>query len=269
MNSDDGVRSLEAARSEGVRDDPSPLVTIIVPVYNEVGTIQEILRRILRSPIRKEVVVVDDGSTDGTRELLIDLQSRQDSNTSDSPPDGSCSLSNENIQILFHEHNRGKGAALRTGFGAAVGDIILIQEADLEYDPSDYPVLLAPIRAGLADVVYGSRFLGGPHRVLYFWHSVANGMLTLLSNILTDLNLTDAWTCYKAFRREVLQKIRLEEDRFGFEVEFTAEVARAGLSIYEVPVSYHGRTYAEGKKITWRDGLKGLWQTVRHGLFKR
>ena len=246
-----------------------PLVTIVIPVYNEVRTVRELLGRVISSPIRKEIIVIDDGSTDGTRQLLTELEAEHDATTSKEPvPEAPLASWNADVRLLLHENNKGKGAALRTGFAAAAGDIILVQGADLEYDPRDYPILLAPIRSGLADVVYGSRFLGGPHRVLYFWHSVGNGVLTLLSNVLTNLNLTDAWTCYKAFRRDVLQDIRLTEDRFGFEVEFTAAVARAKLSIYEVPISYHGRTYADGKKITWREGFMGIWQTLRHNLLR-
>jgi len=171
-----------------------------------------------------------------------------------------------NIRVLLQERNQGKGAALRRGFQEARGELLVVQDADLEYDPQDYTVLLEPIERGQADVVFGSRFLGGPHRVLFFWHSVGNRFLTMFSNMLTNLNLTDVWVCYKAFRRDVIEKIRLREDRFGFEPEVTAQVARLGCRIYEVPVSYHGRTYAEGKKITWRDGVWALWYVLRYNL---
>jgi glycosyltransferase involved in cell wall biosynthesis len=192
---------------------------------------------------------VDDGSTDGTRELLAGLGAT----------DGS-------VRVILQDVNRGKGAALRRGFAEARGAIVLVQDADLEYDPADYPALLEPIERGVADVVFGSRFLGGPHRVLLFWHSVGNWVLTTLSNMLTNLNLTDVWTCYKVFRAEVLTSLTLREDRFGFEPEVTAKVARGHWRIYEVPIAYHGRTYAEGKKITWKDGLRGVWCTLRYGL---
>jgi glycosyltransferase involved in cell wall biosynthesis len=219
-------------------------------VYNERGTIEKLLARVRAVPLDKEIVVVDDGSTDGTRELLARLTA-----------DGA-------VRVFLQDHNRGKGAALRRGFAEARGAVILIQDADLEYDPGDYPGLLGPIDRGEADVVYGSRFLGGPHRVLLFWHYVGNRLLTTLSNVFTNLNLSDVWTCYKVFRAEVLRDITLREDRFGFEAEVTAKIARGRWRIYEVPISYHGRTYAEGKKITWKDGIRGVWCTVRYGLFR-
>lgn len=255
------------------------LLSVIIPVYNERATIEEILRRVQAVPVPKEIVLVDDGSTDGTRELLERLSADADAarsedaeavhtdpGTGQQNPDGSWGFDVDNIRVLFHERNQGKGAALRTGFGVAGGDVILIQDADLEYDPRDYDQLLNPIREGLADVVFGSRFHGGPHRVLYFWHRVGNWALTTLSNMLTNVNLSDVWTCYKVFKADVLPHLRLSEDRFGFEAQITADVARAKLRIYEVPISYHGRTYEEGKKITWRDGVKALWQTLRHNL---
>jgi glycosyltransferase involved in cell wall biosynthesis len=229
-------------------------LSVVIPVYNERNTIEEILDRVARVNIEKEIVVVDDGSTDGTRELLQKLCEESEA---------ARDRSGRNIRVIFHETNCGKGAALRRGFSAARGEIVIIQDADLEYDPDDYYKLVEPIERGLADVVYGSRFLGGPHRVLFFWHSVANRMLTTLSNMFTDLNLSDVWTCYKAFRRGVLEKMELREDRFGFEPEVTAKIARSGWRIYEIPISYHGRTYAEGKKITWRDGVWGLWVIFR------
>jgi glycosyltransferase involved in cell wall biosynthesis len=228
-----------------------PEISVVIPCYNEVSTIEDILDAVRASEIRdKEIVVVDDASTDGTRERLRKHEGEP------------------GLRVIFHERNQGKGAALRTGFRAATGDVVIVQDADLEYDPKEYPKLLAPIRAGKADVVYGSRFAGGEsHRVLYFWHYAANKLLTLFSNMFTNLNLTDMETCYKAFRREVIQKIDLREDRFGFEPEVTAKVARMGCRIYEVGISYSGRTYAEGKKIGWRDGLRALWCVVRYNLF--
>jgi glycosyltransferase involved in cell wall biosynthesis len=213
----------------------------VIPVYNEVGTIKEIVSRVQAVDLEKEIIIVDDGSTDGTRELLQEI-----------------TLSHENVRVLYHDRNQGKGAALRTGFEGATGGIVIIQDADLEYDPREYPVLLEPILDGRADIVYGSRFLGGPHRVLFFWHYLGNKFLTLLSNVLTNLNLSDMETCYKVFRREVLSDIELKSNRFGFEPEFTAKVAKKGFRIYETPISYSGRTYAEGKKIGWKDGVKAI-----------
>lgn len=228
-------------------------VSIVIPCYNEIHTVEALVDAVERAPIRdKEIILVDDASTDGTRELI-----RQ-------------KLEPRVARTLYHEQNRGKGAALRTGFAAATGDIVLIQDADLEYDPRDYPKLLAPIFEGRADVVFGSRFIGGEsHRVFYFWHSVVNKGLTLLSNMLTDLNLTDMEVCYKAFRREILQKITIEEDRFGFEPEITAKVAKLKCRIYEVGVSYAGRSYAEGKKIGFRDGLHAIWCVIKYNLLRR
>jgi glycosyltransferase involved in cell wall biosynthesis len=216
-------------------------ISVVIPVYNEVSTIREIVVRVQAVDLEKEVIIVDDGSTDGTRELLQEI-----------------TLSHDNVRVLYHDRNQGKGAALRTGFEGATGDIVIIQDADLEYDPREYPVLLEPILDGRADIVYGSRFLGGPHRVLFFWHYLGNKFLTLLSNALTNLNLTDMETCYKVFRREVLNDIQLKSNRFGFEPEFTAKIAKKGFRIYETSISYSGRTYAEGKKIGWKDGVKAI-----------
>ena len=225
-------------------------VSIVIPCYNEVATLEQVIDSVLGVlAAEKEVIIVDDGSTDGTAELIRNkLESRVD-------------------RVIFHDRNQGKGAALRSGFAVATGDVILVQDADLEYDPRDYARLLAPILEGRADVVFGSRFIGGEsHRVFFFWHSVVNRALTLLSNMLTDLNLTDMEVCYKVFRREVLQQIEIEEDGFGFEPEITAKVARLGCRIYEVGVSYAGRTYSEGKKIGWRDGLRAMWCILKYNL---
>ena len=228
-------------------------LSIIVPVYNEKQTIAQILKRIEETPYDKEIIVVDDFSTDGTREILRQIE------TSREIP---------SLRVLYHAVNQGKGAALRTGIAAATGDIVLIQDADLEYDPSEYGILIQPILAGRADVVYGSRFLSGPHRVLFFWHSLGNRVLTLLSNMFTDLNLTDMETGYKAFRRELFSKITIEENRFGFEPEITAKVAKQGCRLYEVPISYFGRDYSEGKKITWKDGFAALYCILKYNLLR-
>jgi glycosyltransferase involved in cell wall biosynthesis len=222
-------------------------LSVVIPVYNEVGTIQEIVARVKSVPIDKEIILVDDCSRDGTRERLQELAA-----------DGG-------VRTLFHEINRGKGAALRTGFAAATGDLVVIQDADLEYDPQEYPRLIQPILDGKADVVFGSRFVGGEsRRVLYFWHYVGNKFLTLVSNAFTNLNLTDMETCYKVFRREIIRNIDIEEDRFGFEPEITAKIAALGCRLYEVGISYSGRTYEEGKKIGWRDGFRALWCILKY-----
>ena len=225
-------------------------ISVVIPVYNEVSTIREIVARVQAVDLEKEIIIVDDGSTDGTRELLQEI-----------------TLSQDNVRVLYHDRNQGKGAALRTGFEGATGDIVIIQDADLEYDPREYPVLLAPILDGRADIVYGSRFLGGPHRVLFFWHYLGNRFLTLLSNALTNLNLTDMETCYKVFKREVLNDIQLKSNRFGFEPEFTAKIAKKGFRIYETSISYSGRTYAEGKKIGWKDGVKAIFAIIWFRFF--
>ena len=220
----------------------------MVPVYNEIRTIEKILFRLQSLDLEKEIILVDDGSTDGTREFLRDLQKRG---------------VEEGIKIVFHDLNYGKGAALRSGFRHVSGELVVIQDADLEYDPAEYPKLMQPILDGRADVVYGSRFLGGPHRVLYFWHYLGNRLLTLLCNMASNLNLSDMETCYKMFRSEILKSINFKSNRFGFEPEFTIKVARKKYRIYEVPVSYHGRTYLEGKKITWKDGVASIYSIVR------
>ena len=243
-------------------------VSVVIPVYNERAFIEEVLLRVQASPIEKEIVVIDDRSTDGTRSLLEDFDKAQSEGKHEVlVQNGKSYLSLENIHFLFQPQNAGKGAALRRGFEAATGDIVLVQDADLEYDPKDYGKLLEPIFDGKADVVYGSRFLGGPQRVHYFWHYAGNKFLTLLSDIFTNLKLTDMETCYKVFRREVLQNIKIESNRFGFEPEITAKISKGTWRIYEVSISYAGRTYAEGKKITWRDGISTLWCIIRFNLF--
>ena len=225
------------------------LLSVVMPVYNETATIEEILRRVRATPYRKEIILVDDCSTDGTRDILKGMEDDED------------------LRIVYHETNQGKGAALRTGFERATGDIVLIQDADLEYDPQDYGKLLQPILDGHADVVYGSRFLGGPQRVHLFWHRMGNYLVTLVSNMLTNLNLTDMETCYKVFRAEIAHKLNIVSKRFGVEPEMTAKIARMRCRIYEVPIAYFGRDYAEGKKITWRDGLAAIWHIVRFRFF--
>jgi len=223
-------------------------LTVVIPIYNEVATVERLLQRVREVPLWLEVIAVDDGSTDGTRELL---------------PQFEGTLIDT---LVMHETNRGKGAALRTGFEHATGDVVVVQDADMEYDPREFPMLLHPILAGKADAVYGSRFLGGPHRVLFFWHSIGNRVLTLLSNMFTDLNLTDMETCYKMVRRELLHSLPLSADRFGIEPELTARLAQSGARIYELPISYDGRSYEEGKKIGWKDGVSALWCILKYNL---
>jgi glycosyltransferase involved in cell wall biosynthesis len=235
--------------------DPRPsvwdrvLLSVVIPCYNEVATIETLLRRVREVPLRIEIVVVDDGSTDGTRDKLPELER--------------AGLID---RLVLHEQNQGKGAALRTGFAQATGDVVVVQDADLEYDPAELPHLLEPILAGNADAVFGSRFLGGPHRVLLFWHSVGNRFLTLMSNMLTDVNLTDMETCYKMVRRDLLRSFPLSANRFGIEPELTARLAQSGARIYELPISYHGRSYAEGKKIGWRDGVSAIWYILKYNI---
>jgi glycosyltransferase involved in cell wall biosynthesis len=225
-------------------------LSVVMPVYNERATLREVVRKVLSVAIEIELICVDDGSRDGSREILAQLQAEY-------PP----------IRVLLQPQNMGKGAALRRGIQEATGDYVIIQDADLEYDPEEYPLMLEPLLQGKADVVFGSRFLGGaPHRVLYFWHSVGNRALTLLSNCLTNINLSDMETCYKVFRREIIQSIPIEENRFGFEPEITVKVARRNLRIYEVGISYWGRTYEEGKKIGWKDGVRALYCLLKYSL---
>jgi glycosyltransferase involved in cell wall biosynthesis len=243
-------------------------VSVVIPVYNERNFIDEILRRVQDSGVADEVVVVDDASTDGTQEILQKFRRLQEDGQQECDfSDGNGALRLDRTRFHFQEHNQGKGAALRCGFAAASGDIFIVQDADLEYDPKEYTRLIEPILDGRADVVYGSRFLGGPQRVHLFWHYVGNKFLTLLSNIFTNLNLTDMETCYKVFRREVVERMRLRSNRFGFEPEFTAKMAKGNWRVYELPISYSGRSYAEGKKITWRDGFVALYAIVRYRLF--
>ncbi len=229
------------------------ILSVVIPCFNECNTIESIVEAVRSSPVQTvEVIIVDDGSTDGTRELL------------QSKPAGWVD------KIVFQERNRGKGAALRAGFASATGDLVIVQDADLEYDPREYPILIAPILENRADVVFGSRFASGrPHRVVYFWHMVGNRFLTLLSNMFTNLNLSDMETCYKVFRRELLQKIIIEEDRFGFEPEIVAKIARTEARIYEVGISYYGRTYSQGKKIGWKDGFAAIFAIVKYNLIVR
>jgi len=226
-------------------------VSIVIPVFNERATLPTVLENVGRVDLDKEILIVDDGSTDGTREYLQDLAKKP----------------GEGVRVFFHDRNRGKGAALRTGFGEVGGDIVIIQDADLEYDPQDYPALLKPILDGRADVVYGSRFLGGPHRVLFFWHYMGNKFLTLISNMLTNLNLSDMETCYKVFRSEVVKRLTFTSEGFAIEAEMTVKIARAGYRVYETPISYSGRDYSEGKKITWKDAFPTLWALIKHRFF--
>jgi len=239
---------------------PTRCLSVVMPVYNEAKTVAQVVGKVLEQPQVAELIVIDDASTDGTWDVLQQLANNY------TPPVTSNSL----LRTFRHDLNQGKGAAVRTGITHATAPIVIIQDADFEYDPEEYPVMIAPILKDRADVVFGSRFIGSEaHRVLYFWHSIGNRFLTLLSNMFTNLNLTDMETCFKAFRREILQSIRLEENRFGFEPEITAKVARLNVRVYEVAISYHGRTYAEGKKINWKDGVSALRCIFKYGLLRR
>ena len=230
----------------------NPTITVVIPCFNERRTLRDVITAVYAQPLRPlEVIVVDDCSNDGTRDLLPGLEMEF------------------GLRVFLHEHNQGKGAALRTGFAHATGEIVIIQDADLEYDPVEYQYLIQPILAGKADVVFGSRFMGGKaHRVVYFWHMVGNRFLTLLSNICTNINLTDMETCYKVFKHDVLRRIQIEENRFGFEPEITAKVAKLGVVIYEIGISYYGRTYEEGKKIGWRDGFRAIYAILKYNLLR-
>lgn len=225
-------------------------LSVVIPCYNESASILSLIKAVKNSPVKsREIIIVDDGSTDGTRAILDAFEDPE-------------------VKIIFHDKNKGKGAALRTGFSAATGDICIVQDADLEYDPQEFPIVIQPILEGKADVVFGSRFQSGrPHRVVYFWHRVGNGFLTLMSNLFTDLNLSDMETCYKAFRREVIQAIKIRENRFGFEPEVTAKIAKMNVRIYEVGISYYGRTYDEGKKIGWKDGVRAIYCILKYNLW--
>jgi glycosyltransferase involved in cell wall biosynthesis len=244
------IDALPRLRGRTPMEPSALLLSVLIPVYNERATIELILDQVHAVPVRKEIICVDDFSTDGTRDML---QRMKDSGRID--------------KLVFHDLNRGKGAAIRTALAASTGNVVIVQDADLEYDPADWPSLLEPIIDGRADAVFGSRFLGGPHRVLYFWHSVGNLCLTTFSNMLTNLNLTDMETCYKAIRGDIARALHLTSDRFGFEPEITARLSRAKVRIFEVPISYSGRTYAEGKKIGWRDGVAAIGHILRFNLF--
>ncbi len=245
-------KTKKSASTEDTRDIPSWKLSVVMPCYNEEATLRTIVGQVLAQPFDIELVIVDDGSQDRTREILAELDAEY-----------------PQVRVFLQPHNQGKGAALRRGFAEATGDIVMVQDADLEYDPAEYGKLVAPIVDGKADVVYGSRFSGESHRVLYFWHSVGNKLLTTLSNVVTDLNLTDMETCYKVFRADIIKRLTLEEDRFGIEPEMTAKIARMQVRLWEVPISYNGRTYAEGKKIGLKDAFRAVYAITKYGVVKR
>ena len=239
------------------------VISLVIPVYNEASTLKHVVRRIVAVDFDKELILVDDGSTDGSRELVAELQEKS---LADWLPPGTPTRAQNHAVVVLQPMNQGKGAALRAGFERASGDIVVVQDADLEYDPADIPRVIQPILDGIADVCFGSRFIGSPRRALFFWHTVMNKGLTLISNALNDINITDMETGYKAFRGDVIKSIQIEENRFGIEPELTAKVAKRRLRIYEVPISYQGRTYAEGKKIGWKDGVRALYCIIKYGI---
>jgi glycosyltransferase involved in cell wall biosynthesis len=239
-------------------------LTVVIPAYNEINTIRQILEKVQQVDLQKEIIIIDDFSTDGTREYLEQVINIKNTSQLD---ENKVNFPTDNIQVLFQAKNGGKGAALKRGFSEANGNLIVIQDADLEYDPEDFLKLIQPIKEGYADVVYGSRFIGGaPHRILFFWHSIGNKILTFVSNVFTNLNLTDMETCYKMFKKDLINQIDLEENGFGIEPELTAKFAKLGARIYEVGISYYGRSYSEGKKITWRDGIRTIWAILRYNI---